>query len=160
MVKFNHYQFTRIFAMHVSLPSQKYLMASASVNVLWTNGGFSVPTISCTSQLLCGCESIQHLAAIQHLVHTSEIHSAHTAQLKRTAQSCPPEKLDLEQWFSRLKICHESTAWAVKPEELPEKWNCYLRVAQHVTPSTRCCENSVWAGDHIAGVRRCSWKTR
>lgn len=93
------------------------------MNVFWTTGGLSVPTIRCTSQLPCGCESIQHLAAIQHSLHTSETLSTCMVQLRCTAQSCPPEKTgsravvlqvkDLS-WDNSMSCQARATPWEVK----------------------------------------------
>lgn len=58
--------------MHISLPSHKYLMASAAVEGLLTVVSFS--TIHRTSQLLCECQasvkaSIKHCVPLKGTVH-------------------------------------------------------------------------------------------
>lgn len=79
--------------MHISLPSHKYLMASAAVEGLLTV--VSLPTIHWTSQLLCGCQASIKAMRSSHQTLTVYLWKAqytHRA-IQVRQRDCPPVKL-------------------------------------------------------------------
>lgn len=73
--------------MHISLPSHKYLMASAAVEGLLTV--VSLPTIHWTSQLLCGCQASIKAMRSSHQTLTDCVSSKGTVHAQ--SQSGVPE---------------------------------------------------------------------
>lgn len=148
MMETNHYLFTSVFSVRISLPSRKYLMVSATAKGLLTEWFAFLPHAVCVPQLLYGgvkLQSRQGVATVEHLLYVSERHRTRTVPFR-----CARGTVLWQNWVHgsgapRLKTCQ----WVNSVSELSSQRNfltseiavCVLLSTSHpvhVTWKTAC----------------------
>lgn len=160
----NHYPFTRIFSRHVSLPSHKYLTASAAVKGLLTEWFAFLPHTEHPSCYVgVRLRSRQCGAAIEHLLCISERRITRTVSFRWAGgivllSSSKTGSIAVVLRVKNLPVSQQHELSSQRNFLTSEIAVCVLLSTSHPLHGTwkTACEQEVT----LPGYERCWWKTR